>query len=65
MRCSIFNWHALGVPKNQMNCFLQDGSVEVRQGDATFSYKLKDTGLYLCHTRSSPYPDNAESEWQR
>jgi len=23
-----FNWHALGVPKNQMNCFLQDGSVE-------------------------------------
>ena len=25
---SAFNWHALGVPKNQMNCFLQDGSVE-------------------------------------
>lgn len=23
-----FNWHALGVPKNQMNCFLQDGTVE-------------------------------------
>ncbi|ORX37775.1 hypothetical protein BD324DRAFT_641879 [Kockovaella imperatae] len=24
----IFNWHALGVPRNQMNCFLQDGTVE-------------------------------------
>ncbi|ORY34834.1 hypothetical protein BCR39DRAFT_476586 [Naematelia encephala] len=24
----FFNWHALGVPKNQMNCFLQDGTVE-------------------------------------
>ncbi|WVR08104.1 hypothetical protein IAU60_005150 [Kwoniella sp. DSM 27419] len=24
----MFNWHALGVPMNQMNCFLQDGSVE-------------------------------------
>lgn len=24
----LFNWHALGVPQNQMNCFLQDGSVE-------------------------------------
>ncbi|WVQ79348.1 hypothetical protein IAT38_001445 [Cryptococcus sp. DSM 104549] len=24
----LFNWHALGVPRNQMNCFLQDGSVE-------------------------------------
>ncbi|WOO81404.1 uncharacterized protein LOC62_03G004932 [Vanrija pseudolonga] len=23
----VFNWHALGVPRNQMNCFLQDGSV--------------------------------------
>jgi betaine lipid synthase len=23
-----FNWHALGVPKNQMNCFLEDGTVE-------------------------------------
>lgn len=22
-----FNWHALGVPRNQMNCFLEDGSV--------------------------------------
>ncbi|CAK9784087.1 hypothetical protein CC85DRAFT_58115 [Cutaneotrichosporon oleaginosum] len=22
-----FNWHALGVPRNQMNCFLADGSV--------------------------------------
>lgn len=25
---SFFNWHALGVPKNQMNCFLNDGTVE-------------------------------------
>jgi len=25
---SIFNWHALGVPQNQMNCFLNDGTVE-------------------------------------
>lgn len=25
---SAFNWHALGVPRNQMNCFLQDGTVE-------------------------------------
>ncbi|OCF42021.1 betaine lipid synthase [Kwoniella heveanensis CBS 569] len=24
----MFNWHALGVPVNQMNCFLQDGTVE-------------------------------------
>ncbi|KAK4686538.1 betaine lipid synthase, partial [Tremellales sp. Uapishka_1] len=24
----IFNWHALGVPRNQMNCFLEDGTVE-------------------------------------
>lgn len=24
----FFNWHALGVPKNQMQCFLNDGSVE-------------------------------------
>ncbi|KAK8849633.1 hypothetical protein IAR55_004968 [Kwoniella newhampshirensis] len=24
----LFNWHALGVPMNQMNCFLKDGSVE-------------------------------------
>ncbi|WWD20259.1 hypothetical protein CI109_104735 [Kwoniella shandongensis] len=24
----MFNWHALGVPMNQMNCFLKDGSVE-------------------------------------
>ncbi|WWC92743.1 uncharacterized protein L201_007702 [Kwoniella dendrophila CBS 6074] len=24
----MFNWHALGVPQNQMNCFLQDGTVE-------------------------------------
>ncbi|OXG17402.1 betaine lipid synthase [Cryptococcus neoformans Tu401-1] len=24
----LFNWHALGVPQNQMNCFLEDGSVE-------------------------------------
>lgn len=25
----VFNWHALGVPRNQMNCFLADGSVSV------------------------------------
>jgi hypothetical protein len=24
----IFNWHALGVPLNQMNCFLKDGTIE-------------------------------------
>ncbi|WVQ75099.1 hypothetical protein IAR50_004708 [Cryptococcus sp. DSM 104548] len=24
----VFNWHALGVPQNQMNCFLQDGTIE-------------------------------------
>ena len=23
-----FNWHALGVPRNQMNCFLKDGTIE-------------------------------------
>lgn len=27
-RHRFFNWHALGVPKNQMNCFLEDGTVE-------------------------------------
>ena len=25
---SIFNWHALGVPRNQMNCFLKDGTID-------------------------------------